>query len=64
MCLKGRILVLRPCLSVQMELMADSGLIILHFSPLLRLKIQQFLQLKMNFDVGFGKFDQVPQALD
>ena len=64
MCLKGRILVLRPCLAVQMNLMVDSGLIILHFSPLLRLKIQQQLQLKRNCDVGFGKFDQVPQALD
>ena len=59
LCLKGRFLVLRSCLAVQMELMVDSGLIILHFSPLLRLKIQEQLQLKMNFDVGFGKFDQV-----
>ena len=59
LCLKGRFLVLRSCLAVQMELMVDSGLIILHFSPLLRLKIQQQLQLKRNCDVGFGKFDQV-----
>ena len=64
MCLKGRILVVRTCLAVQMDLMVDSGLIILHFSPLLRLKIQQQLQLKRNCDDGFGKFDQVPQALD